>query len=216
MRASTPPASPVFVCLSTYWPGDRTEPNVCNGWKTDIDRDGGRRQPSNVVWHRLSYLAALAVVLGSPLAARPNGKPNFSLTCGVGSKSVSITTQDGRLVYSYGTPRRTELEIRESRDTPNTFYRYDLLGVKGGGQQLRFTHGDYSYGISSWFIAGRDGDEGVAFFILRDGKLLKWRECKGSDWFTEDNQLDRLPRDPLWVSSEGVQTGEIPGVTPFP
>ena len=75
-------------------------------------------------------------------------------------------------------------------------------------------NGRYSYGVSSWFIAGRDGEEGVAFFVLKDGKLVSWRSCKEGDWFTEDNQLKRLPHDPLWVSSGGVETGKIPGVTP--
>ncbi|HET6942046.1 MAG TPA: hypothetical protein VFH89_07790 [Sphingomicrobium sp.] len=156
----------------------------------------------------------MSLLAGSPLYARPNGNPEFHLTCGVGSKRVELTTQGGRLVYRFGTPRRTELEIWENGDTPNVFYRYDLLGTKGGGQQLRFTSGKYSYGISSWFIAGRDGEEGVAFFVLQDGKLLKWRKCKGNDWFTEDNQLERLPHDPLWINGEGVSTGEVPGVTP--
>jgi len=164
----------------------------------------------------LPCFAALALVASNPLAARPNGNPNFHLTCGVGSKRVVITTEAGHLVYRFGKPHHTELQLRENRDAPNVFYRYDLLGVKGSGQQLRFASGQYSYGISSWFIAGAGGDEGVAFFILKDGKLIKWRECKGDDWFTEDNQLSRLPRDPLWVSPEGVETGEIPGVTPFP
>jgi len=103
----------------------------------------------------------------------------------------------------------------ENRGAPNLFYRYDLLGVKGAGQQLRFKSGPYSYGIRSWFIAGPGGDEGVAFFLLKDDKLTKWRLCKGYDWFTEDNQLKRLPHDPLLVSAEGVETGKIPGVTPF-
>lgn len=158
---------------------------------------------------------ALAMLLPPPLIAQTSRNPDFRLSCGVGGKRVQITTEGGLLVYRFGTTQRTELEIVENRQAPNVFYRYDLLGVKGAGQQLRFTNGRYSYGIHSWFIAGPSGEEGVAFFLLKDGKLTSWRSCKGDDWFTEDNQLKRLPRDPLWVSAEGAETGEIVGVTPF-
>ena len=164
---------------------------------------------------KLGLAGAFSLSLSSPLMAESSGNPDFHLVCRVGSKAVRITTESDRLVYRFGGSRRVELEIMEDQKAPNLFYRYDLLGVKGGGQQLRFTSGRYSYGISSWFIAGPSGEEGLAFFLLKDGKLVKWRACKGDDWFTEDNQLKRLPRDPLWVNADGVQTGEIPGVTPW-
>lgn len=180
----------------------------------DIDAIACPRQILTMFRLAISCFATLVFAASNPLAARTNGNPDFRLTCGVGSKLVEIATEDGRLVYRFGKPNQIELQIRENRDLPNVFYRYDLLGAKGSGQRLRFTNGRYSYGIASWFIAGAGGDEGVAFFILKGEELIMWRKCQGDDWFTEDNQLSRLPHDPFWVSSEGVETGEIPGVTP--
>jgi len=163
----------------------------------------------------LCITAALSVTLAAPLFAKSGRNPDFHLKCGFGSKRVLITTEGGLLIYRFGTTRHTELEIKENPEQANAFYRFDLLGVKGGGQQLRFKNGPYSYGVKSWFIAGRDGEEGSAFFLLKNGRLAKWRLCKTYDGFTEGNQLKRLQHDPLWVSAEGVETGDVPGVTPW-
>ena len=143
----------------------------------------------------LAILVALFGASGS--SGRPNGNPTFNFVCALGKKQAAIATENGFLVYRFGTPRNTELVIHQSRTQPNVFYRYDSLGPSGGGQQLRFVSGDYSYGIASWFFAGPRGGEGVGFFVTHGNTLLRWKRCGESAWLTEDHRLDRLPSDTL-------------------
>ena len=135
-----------------------------------------------------------AMIVQERGAGRIDGNPNFHFVCGVGGKRASITTEDGRLIYRFGRPRQPELTIRQSSAEANVFYRIDWW-PSANSQQLRFANGRYSYGVSSWFVAGRHGEEGVGLFVIRDGKVISWRRCRGDDWFSEDNQLGRLPQD---------------------
>jgi len=139
-------------------------------------------------------LLLTAMVVQERGPGRIDGNPNFHFVCSVGTKQASITTEGGRLVYRYGRPRQPELTIRQSSSAPNVFYRIDWW-PSANSQQLRFVNGRYSYGVSSWFVAGRGAEEGVGLFVMRDGKVVSWRRCRGDDWFSEDNQLGRLPQD---------------------
>ena len=141
-------------------------------------------------------LLLIALLVQDLRPGRIDGNPNFQFVCKVGSKQASITTENGGLVYRFGRPGRPELTIRQEPSRPNVFYRIDWW-PHANSQQLRFAIGRHSYGVSSWFVAGRNGEEGVGLFVMRDGKVISWRRCGGGDWFSEDNQFGRLPQDPL-------------------
>ena len=144
-------------------------------------------------------LVALTALMVFPASAgaRPSGNPVFSFVCKLGRKQASITTENGLLVYRFGTKAKTELEIRQKRDAPNVFYLYQSLSLSGVGQQLRFVNGVYSYGVESWFYAGPRGGEGVGFFVMKGDRIIRWKRCGGGAWMTEDHQLDRLPTDTI-------------------
>lgn len=141
-------------------------------------------------------LILTALLVLQPVSGRIDGNPNFQFVCKVGDKQASIVTENGALVYRFGRPGRPELTIRQRPSPPNVRYRIDWW-PHANSQQLRFEYGRYSYGVSSWFVAGRDGEEGVGLFVMRDGKVISWRRCGGGDWFSENNQFGRLPEDPL-------------------
>jgi hypothetical protein len=144
---------------------------------------------------RLSLGLLVVAIVAVPVSSRPNGNPKFRFDCRLGSERALFRSDSGVLTYRFETKRRTKLQIRQNVRVPNVFYRYDSLGPSGGGQQLRFVGGRYSYGIASWFFAGPRGGEGVGFFVMRGDKVIRWQRCRGNDWFSEDNRLDRLPHD---------------------
>jgi hypothetical protein len=140
-------------------------------------------------------VACLASTLAS-LPAQANAVRTFHFNCNLGPKMVQITTEGASLVYHYGPRGKPELTIREEPATPNVFYRHEALGSGGEGQQLRFVKGQYSYVLSSQFIAIGISDE-VKFFVLRDDKVLFSRNCRSAPSFEDYDQFDHLPRDTL-------------------
>jgi len=139
-----------------------------------------------------------------PSSSRMNENTDFHFVCKVGGKQASITREAGLLTYRFGTPRRPQLTIRQSLSRPNVFYRNDSW-PHSWSDQLRFTRGLYSYGMTNWVVAGSDGDEGIGLFVMREGKVVSWRPCGGRDWFDGSNHFENLPEDPLenvWVAQD--------------
>lgn len=162
-------------------------------WQVDIDNIEGLIKPVGMS----AVLLILTVLLvQQPNSGRIDGNPDFQFVCKLGGKEASITTEDGVLVYRFGRSGRPELTIRQKSSPQNVRYRMDYW-PHANSQQLRFEHGRYSYGFSSWFVAGRDGEDGVGLFVMRNGKIIRWQRCRGGDWFSEDNQFGLLPVDPL-------------------
>ena len=147
------------------------------------------------------YLLLLGLCLqlaAQPAAqARPDGNLKFRFVCKLGPDSAVISTENGRAVYRYLSRGKVSLEILQDVKARNAFYRYDLVGGSGSSQQIRFVKGRYSYGIASLVIARPGGADWAALFVVQDGKLLRWNKCTGNDWFNEDHQLARLPKDPM-------------------
>lgn len=133
-------------------------------------------------------------LIGGPAWCHPVGQPDFSFECKLGAKSVRITSEGDELVYSYGSRQNSELIIRGSAQRNNLFARHDMAR-RADAQQLRFVKGDYSYLLSSLFVAGAGGDDWVKFYVLRGGKVLRAQVCRGAPSFKDFDQLDRLPRD---------------------
>lgn len=138
----------------------------------------------------------MALLIQQHGPSRIDDKSNFQFVCKVGRKQASIATEHGALVFSLGRPGKPELIIRQEPSRSNVLYRIDWW-PHANSQQLRFVNGRYSYGVSSWYVAGCEGEDGVRLFIMRDGKIISWRKCGGGGWFSEDNQFGRLPQDPL-------------------
>jgi hypothetical protein len=138
--------------------------------------------------------AACLIFAAVSLPARASDPSPFKFDCDLGSKSVRITTEGGRLIYRFGAGHEPELVIREEPAVPNVFYRRDALGTRGEGQQLRFVHGRYSYVLSSRFIAAGGADE-VTFFVLRDDRTVLSRLCHAAPSFEEYAQFDHLHHD---------------------
>lgn len=128
--------------------------------------------------------------------ARPDGKLDFRFVCKLGRDRAIVSTENGLARYRYISQGQVKLDIREDKSKRNAFYRYDLVGLSGSSQQVRFVRGRHSYGISSLFIAQGRADW-AALFVAHDNKLLRWEKCEGTDSFNEDHQLDRLQKDPL-------------------
>lgn len=139
-------------------------------------------------------LILAATLFSDSSSAHPIGQPNFSFECRLGAKNVSITTQGDELVYSYGVGKNPDLVIRGSAQKNNLFARHQM-GMRSDTQQLRFVNGDYSYVLSSLFVAGAGGDDWVKFYVLRGKKVLRAQVCRGAASFEDFDQLDRLPRD---------------------
>ena len=142
-------------------------------------------------------LAALALVAG-PAPARPDGNPDFGFTCALGPKQVRITTEQRRLVYRYGTRRRTELTIVEQPERRNVLYRYELYS-RSNLQQLRFRNAGHDYILYSYFSAADYSGRGFAdeggLIVMSGTKILSRRRCRGGG-FDEDHRLDSRPADP--------------------
>ena len=147
---------------------------------------------------KIIALAALALAAAGPAAARPNGNPDFSFTCELGSKQLRITTEQGRLVYRYGSERGTELTIVEQPAKRNVLYRYELY-PRSNLQQLRFRNAGHDYVLYSYFSAadysGRGFADEAGLIVMRGGKILWRKKCRG-DGFNEDHRLDTRPKDP--------------------
>jgi hypothetical protein len=142
----------------------------------------------------IGLCTACLIFAAVSLPARASNPSPFGFNCDLGSESVQIATEGGRLVYRYTARRKPELVIREDPAAPNLFYRRDALGTRGEGQQLRFVHGRYSYVLSSRFIAVGGADE-VKFFVLRDHKAVLSRLCHAAPSFEEYAQFDHLHQD---------------------
>ena len=123
-----------------------------------------------------------AVLAQDPSTTRTDSKPKFHFVCKIGGKQASITREAGLLTYRFGTPRQPQLTIRQSLSRPNVFYRNDSW-PHAWSNQLRFTQGLFSYGVTSWFVAGADGEEGIGLFVMKAGNVVSWRRCGGRDWF---------------------------------
>ena len=145
-----------------------------------------------------NFLALLAIVLAAgPAEARPNGNPDFRFTCALGGKQLRITTEQGRLVYRFGTRRRTELTIVEQPAARNVLYRYEPYS-RSALQQLRFRNAGHDYVVYSYFSAadysGRGSADEAGLVVLSGGKPLWRRKCRGGG-FDEDHRLDSRPKD---------------------
>ena len=139
-------------------------------------------------------VALAAALLTGRAWSHPTGQPNFGFECRLGAKSVRITSEGDELVYNYGAGRHPELILRGSAKRNNLFARHEM-GRRSDAQQLRFVNGDYSYLLSSLFVAGAGGDDWVKFYVLRDDKVLSSQVCRGAASFEDFDQLDQLPRD---------------------
>jgi hypothetical protein len=140
-------------------------------------------------------LLLTALLVQQPGSGRIDGNPNFQFVCKVGGKQASIATENGALVYRFGRPGRPELTIRQKPSRTNVRYRIDWW-EHANSQHLRFANGRYSYGVSSWFVAGRDGEEGVGLFVMRDRKVISWRRCGGAIGSLRTISLDGCRRTP--------------------
>ena len=86
----------------------------------------------------------IAVACGAtPVRAQPRGVPQRVFACSLGRKSVTVTAAGSKLIYSFGTPAHTELQVVASAKRGNVFYRWDIYDSPE--QQLRFVAGPYSY-----------------------------------------------------------------------
>lgn len=140
-------------------------------------------------------ILAWATLFVGPLSAHPVGQPNFGFVCQLGAKAVRISTEENEIVYRYGnTNGKPELTIRGSAQNKNLFFLHDTAR-RSEAQQIRFVNGDYSYALSSLFVAAAGGEDWVKFYILRGKKVLKVQLCRNAASFEDFDQLDRLPRD---------------------
>jgi hypothetical protein len=142
---------------------------------------------------------AMGIMLGMALLCgqawcHPVGHPEFRFECKLGAKSVRITSEGNELVYTYGARLQFELVIRGSAQRKNLFARHEM-GMRSDAQKIRFVNGDYSYLLSSLFVAGAGGDDWVKFYVLRGDKVVRAQVCRGAASFEDFDQLDRLPRD---------------------
>jgi hypothetical protein len=149
---------------------------------------------------RCALIILLATSAAPAVDARAAGKRVFSFQCSVGGNKVTVKTENGRLVYRFGSPRRPQQTIVQAGDSSNVFYRYQLWPTSNT-QQLRFRTGRTSYVIYNHFRAadyfGRGSTDRSGVLVL-DGKRVRARyKCRSGGHFDEDHQFDRLPVDPL-------------------
>ena len=162
----------------------------------------------------LLLAAAQAVTPQQPLH-RSSAAPALYFNCSFDRSHVRLQDDGKRLTLAWQSSRRQIVYLIADKGKVRALYRAHSIGLRGAGAQIRFTLGNYSYGISSKFVAGSDGIERVAFFVLYKNRLINWRCCQNQEWLSEQNALDRLPQDPLFVSEMGVETGGVPGVKPL-
>ena len=147
-----------------------------------------------------STLMLLAGAIASGAEARPDGNPVFAFDCSVGRNRVKVTTDNGRLVYRFGSRRGIQQTIVQAPGSTNVFYRYRLWSTSNT-QQLRFVTGRTSYVVYNFFRAADYSGRGFAdesgLLVLEGGRVRARHQCRSGGHFDEDHQLDRLPVDPL-------------------
>ncbi|WP_218667963.1 hypothetical protein, partial [Sphingopyxis sp. KK2] len=111
----------------------------------------------------------MSLLLALAMAAAP--EPVFD--CAIGGKRLTVTQQDGALVYRYGTATKAELRLVADAAGGKLFYHRTLY-PRGEDQTLRFVNGDHSYVVYAHWSAPSIGmtEEGGSPEVAYGGLIV--------------------------------------------
>jgi hypothetical protein len=119
---------------------------------------------------------AVLIPFGSSLAAAADATSAKAFACSIGAKQVSVTTENGRLVYRYGTANKVEMSIVGVPASGNIHQMTQHFA--GMEYQLRFSNGEYSYIVYDSEGNGRSGAAAASgLVVMRGTKLISARQC---------------------------------------
>jgi len=132
--------------------------------------------------------------LAPGLAAHAKETPVKAFSCAIGAKRVSVTTEDGRLVYRYGTAAKDEMSVVGDPASGNIFQMSQRFA--GMEYQLRFTNGAFSYIVYESEGNGRVGASATSgLVVMRGAKRISDKSCARFSELTMPPATLAIPED---------------------
>ena len=140
-----------------------------------------------------TFLIAIAALLA--FAPRVTAKAATGLfTCRIGTHTVSVTDDGGRLTYRYGTPGKDEMSISAAPKSGRVLQLQQRFA--GMEYQLRFKNGEISYIVYSMEGNGQSGAAAVSGLKVMKGiKELSDKFCSPYAELTLPPDSEDVPQD---------------------
>lgn len=115
------------------------------------------------------------------------------MTCGIGSKNLSITLLNDTVVYTFSSKRNVELEINESL-TSVLYEPWDGFG-RYVHDRVSFQNGRYSYAVYTSYDKFQEATGWIAGVnVFKNGKFLAQFNC--------NEPFNNNPLDKLFIAKE--------------
>lgn len=133
----------------------------------------------------------ISLILGAIMASGTPA-PQTVFTCRAGGKRIAVTLRGDRLIYSFGSLGRPEINLTGSPQG-GVFYHRTMYS-RGEDQTLRFVSGQWNYILfNRWQAPQQLSGERIepeynvsGVLVMKDGKLVRRIDCnKGSGNLTE-------------------------------
>jgi hypothetical protein len=133
----------------------------------------------------------IGLILGAIMASGTPA-PQTVFICRAGGKRIAVTLRGDRLIYSFGSLGRPEINLTGSPQG-GVFYHRTMYS-RGEDQTLRFVSGQWNYVLfNRWQAPQQLSGERIepeynvsGVLVMKDGKLVRRIDCnKGSGNLTE-------------------------------
>ncbi|WP_146589523.1 SH3 domain-containing protein [Puniceibacterium confluentis] len=145
-------------------------------------------------WGGIFCTEGTSPVRGVFAACNASVVPMTVFSCDTGGKTVSVTSDNNSLTYSYGATGRIEKSITGDARSGNLHWMQ--MRYAGLVSQLRFSSGEYSYIL---FHAEGNANTGAqthsGLVVMQGTRVISEKTCTSPTAFSPSFDYDALPRD---------------------